>query len=190
MSILSDLEHISNAVHPRAGLTGLAGGPGSPADAPRGEPAHDDAPSAGQPLLWNDLKGSVVHFPHLTLSIQDPTLLSSMDPAQIAAAVQHCPIPLDSALQVLNNGHINQTFYVQPRVWQNLDNYIFNFRCLLGLLSLVMPLSTRYTSFKIDCITLFAFAFAMLAVGEMHIIGTSNIFLTETFFFFWNWSCI
>ena len=45
-----------------------------------------------------------------------------------------------------------------------------------------MPLSTRYTSFKIDCITLFAFAFAMLAVGEMHIIGTSNIFLTETFF--------
>ena len=23
-----------------------------------------------------------------------------MDPAQIAAAVQHCPIPLDSALQV------------------------------------------------------------------------------------------
>merc|ERR1719394_2199925 len=32
--------------------------------------------------------------------VQDPTLLSSMDPAQIAAAVQHCPIPLDSALQV------------------------------------------------------------------------------------------
>ena len=31
---------------------------------------------------------------------QDPDLLSSMDPAQIAAAVQHCPIPLDSALQV------------------------------------------------------------------------------------------
>ena len=104
-----------------------------------------------------------------------------MDPAQIAAAVQHCPIPLDSALQVLNNGHINQTFYVQPRVWQNLVNYIFNFRCLLGLLSLVMPLSTRYTSFKIDCITLFAFAFAMLAVGEMHI--KSKFFLTETFIF-------
>ena len=35
-----------------------------------------------------------------TLCPQDPTLLSSMDPAQIAAAVQHCPIPLDSALQV------------------------------------------------------------------------------------------
>ena len=32
--------------------------------------------------------------------MQDPTLLSTMDPAQIAAAVQHCPIPLDSALQV------------------------------------------------------------------------------------------
>ena len=36
-----------------------------------------------------------------TISMQDPTLLSSMDPAQIAAAVQHCPIPLDSALQVI-----------------------------------------------------------------------------------------
>ena len=35
------------------------------------------------------------------ISMQDPTLLSSMDPAQIAAAVQHCPIPLDSALQVI-----------------------------------------------------------------------------------------
>ena len=35
-----------------------------------------------------------------TPSRQDPALLSSMDPAQIARAVQHCPIPLDSALQV------------------------------------------------------------------------------------------
>ena len=43
-----------------------------------------------------------------------------------------------------------------------------------------MPLSTRYTSFKIDCITLFAFAFAMLAVGEMHI--KSKFFLNETYF--------
>ena len=34
------------------------------------------------------------------INYQDPSLLSSMDPAQIAAAVQHCPIPLDSALQV------------------------------------------------------------------------------------------
>ena len=39
--------HVSNAVHPRAGLTGLAGGPGSPADAPRGKPPHDDASPAG-----------------------------------------------------------------------------------------------------------------------------------------------
>ena len=38
-----------------------------------------------------------------TPSRQDPALLSSMDPAQIARAVQHCPIPLDSALQV---GHL------------------------------------------------------------------------------------
>ena len=32
--------------------------------------------------------------------LQDPGLLSSMDPATIARAVQHCPIPLDTALQV------------------------------------------------------------------------------------------
>ena len=42
--------HVSNAVHPRAGLTGLAGGPGSPADAPRGKPPHDDASPAGETL--------------------------------------------------------------------------------------------------------------------------------------------
>ena len=42
-----------------------------------------------------------------TPSRQDPALLSSMDPAQIARAVQHCPIPLDSALQV---GHLHSTF--------------------------------------------------------------------------------
>ena len=41
---------VSNAVHPRAGLTGLAGGPGSPADAPWGKPSHDDASPAGQTL--------------------------------------------------------------------------------------------------------------------------------------------
>ena len=43
-----------------------------------------------------------------------------------------------------------------------------------------MPLSTRYISFKIDCIPFFAFAFAMLAVGEMHI--KSKFFLNETYF--------
>ena len=32
--------------------------------------------------------------------LQDPGLLSAMDPATIARAVQHCPIPLDTALQV------------------------------------------------------------------------------------------
>ena len=43
------------------------------------------------------------HVPSLTsVPPQDPSLLSSMDPAQIARAVQHCPIPLDSALQVSN----------------------------------------------------------------------------------------
>ena len=42
-----------------------------------------------------------MNTPYIYLSDpQDPSLLSSMDPAQIAAAVQHCPIPLDSALQV------------------------------------------------------------------------------------------
>ena len=96
--------HVSNAVHPRAGLTGLAGGPGSPADAPRGKPPHDVTSTAGKTLeihmkcswknTWNALRKKNL-FP-----FQDPTLLSSMDPAQIAAAVQHCPIPLDSALQV------------------------------------------------------------------------------------------
>ena len=35
---------------PRAGLTGLAGGPGSPTYAPRREPAHDDSSPAGETL--------------------------------------------------------------------------------------------------------------------------------------------
>merc|ERR1712038_1919888 len=49
---------------------------------------------AVQPMLHGESP------PMMTPLQQDPTLLSSMDPAQIAAAVQHCPIPLDSALQV------------------------------------------------------------------------------------------
>jgi len=53
------------------------------------------AVQAVQPLL-----GHADSPPMMTPLTQDPSLLSSMDPAQIAAAVQHCPIPLDSALQV------------------------------------------------------------------------------------------
>jgi len=52
------------------------------------------AVQAVQPMLHGESP------PMMTPLQQDPTLLSSMDPAQIAAAVQHCPIPLDSALQV------------------------------------------------------------------------------------------
>jgi len=52
------------------------------------------AVQAVQPLLHAESP------PMMTPLTQDPSLLSSMDPAQIAAAVQHCPIPLDSALQV------------------------------------------------------------------------------------------
>ena len=52
------------------------------------------AVQAVQPLLASESP------PIMTPLTQDPSLLSSMDPASIAAAVQHCPIPLDSALQV------------------------------------------------------------------------------------------
>jgi len=45
--------------------------------------------------------------PMMTPLTQDPSLLSSMDPAQIAAAVQHCPIPLDSPLQVATSGGVS-----------------------------------------------------------------------------------
>ena len=55
--------HVSNAVHPRAGLTGLAGGPGSPADAPRGKPPHDDASSAGSTLEIH-MKYSCINYFH------------------------------------------------------------------------------------------------------------------------------
>jgi len=57
------------------------------------------AVQAVQPLL-----GHAESPPMMTPLTQDPALLSSMDPAQIAAAVQHCPIPLDSALQVATAG--------------------------------------------------------------------------------------
>merc|ERR1712227_641516 len=50
------------------------------------------AVQAVQPLLSSESP------PMMTPLKQDPSLLSSMDPAQIARAVQHCPIPLDSAL--------------------------------------------------------------------------------------------
>merc|ERR1719470_668434 len=56
------------------------------------------AVQAVQPLLHAESP------PMMTPLTQDPSLLSSMDPAQIAAAVQHCPIPLDSALQVATSG--------------------------------------------------------------------------------------
>ena len=52
------------------------------------------AVQAVQPLLASESP------PIMTPLTQDPSLLSSMEPASIAAAVQHCPIPLDSALQV------------------------------------------------------------------------------------------
>jgi len=65
------------------------------------------AVQAVQPLLHSESP------PLMTPLTQDPGLLSSMDPAQIAAAVQHCPIPLDSALQVATSGGV-QLQYTSP----------------------------------------------------------------------------
>jgi hypothetical protein len=36
---------------------------------------------------------------------QDPTLLTSLDPAHLAAAVQNCPLPLDANCQAILNGY-------------------------------------------------------------------------------------
>ena len=79
------------------------------------------------------------------ISIQDPTLLSSMDPAQIAAAVQHCPIPLDSALQV------PETLFNFQLILDCSKKRVCTIFCrfLPGLLNLVMPLFTRYFVLKV-----------------------------------------
>ena len=36
---------------------------------------------------------------------QDPALLTSLDPAHLAAAVQNCPLPLDANCQAILNGY-------------------------------------------------------------------------------------
>ena len=60
-----------------------------------------ESPPMMTPLTQvSSLYWAVLDCFNIILTLQDPSLLSSMDPASIAAAVQHCPIPLDSALQV------------------------------------------------------------------------------------------
>merc|ERR1719470_392677 len=91
-------------------LQGFMAGPGGvPAgiDPPLLQNAAFELVQASQALQAVQAVQPLLHAespPMMTPLTQDPSLLSSMDPAQIAAAVQHCPIPLDSALQVATSG--------------------------------------------------------------------------------------
>ena len=121
--------HVSNAVHPRAGLTGLAGGPGSPADAPRGKPTHDDASPAGQTLKYTfKTTKKIIPFRTLPCCLQWtlPRSLQLSNTAQFRLTL-HCRYPRHS-------------FSVEK-----LFQLTFKFcRFLPGLLNPVMLLFTRY----------------------------------------------
>jgi len=75
------------------------------------------AVQAVPPILHSDSP------PMMTPLTQDPRLLSEMDPAQIAAAVQHCPIPLDSPLTVGG---------LTPLAWAEHDMYSHQLQVAAG----------------------------------------------------------
>ena len=121
--------HVSNAVHPRAGLTGLAGGPGSPADAPRGKPTHDDASPAGQTLKYTfKTTKKIIPFRTLPCCLQWtlPRSLQLSNTAQFRLTL-HCR-------------YLRHSFSVNKLFQQTIKFCRF----LPGLLNPVMLLFTRY----------------------------------------------